>query len=263
MPEISILMSIYNTKNKDYLKKSLSSIFNQSFQDFELIIYDDGSTNDCFNWVKDICKNRNNVIFLHSDENKGLAHALNCCLKVSRGKYIARMDDDDFCSLDRLSKQLNFLKNNNFDLVTCNVNLFDDRGIYSRIIRKSSICKEDFLKNSPITHAAIVAKKYCFDIVNGYNEEKICCRVEDYDLFMRMFAKGVKMYNLEECLYNWRLDKDAYKRRQIFKYRINEFLIRVRGFRLLGLYPKGLIYIFKPIILSIIPIRIFNKMRKS
>jgi len=57
MPQISVIMSIYNTKKKEYLERSLSSLLKQTYKDFELIICDDGSTNDCLKWAKEICKN--------------------------------------------------------------------------------------------------------------------------------------------------------------------------------------------------------------
>ena len=79
MPKISVIMGMYNTKSKDYLKNSLESILNQTFSDFELIICDDGSTNDCIKWAKEIVNNDKRVVFIKNDGNKGLAYALNHC----------------------------------------------------------------------------------------------------------------------------------------------------------------------------------------
>ena len=101
MPEISIIMGMYNTKKREYVEKSILSILNQTFRDYELIICDDGSTNDCIKWAKEITKSDKRVIFIENDENRGLAYTLNHCLEVAKGHYIARMDDDDISHLDR------------------------------------------------------------------------------------------------------------------------------------------------------------------
>ena len=93
--KVSVLMGIYNTRNKTMLEQALNSILNQTYKDFELIICDDGSTNNCLEWAKEICKGDNRVVFLQNKENKGLAYTLNKCLENAKGEYIARMDDDD------------------------------------------------------------------------------------------------------------------------------------------------------------------------
>ena len=110
MPTISVLMGLYNTKNKDYLEKSLNSILNQTYKDFEFIICNDGSTNNCISWAKEIVGSDNRVIFLDNKSNRGLAYSLNRCLEISKGKYIARMDDDDISHLNRFEKQLEYLE---------------------------------------------------------------------------------------------------------------------------------------------------------
>lgn len=263
MPKVSVLMGVYNTKNKQYLKKSINSILNQTFKDFELIICNDGSTNKCFLWAKEICKNDERVIFIENDKNMGLAYTLNHCLENATGEYIARMDDDDESSIDRLSKQLEFLESHkDVDLVSCNIKLFDDKGIYSSKEYPKKIRKEDFLFNSPIVHPAIMARRKSFDIVSGYSEAKECVRVEDYDIFMRMFAKGIRMEVIQEYLFNYREDTMTTKRRQKYKYRVNEFLVRFKGFWKLGLFPKGFFYSLKPLILGLLPVSVLKRIKR-
>ena len=251
MPTISVLMGLYNTKNKDYLEKSLNSILNQTYKDFEFIICNDGSTNNCISWAKEIVGSDNRVIFLDNKSNRGLAYSLNRCLEISKGKYIARMDDDDISHLNRFEKQLEYLENNAVDLVSNNINVFDENGIYNSLTYPQHITKEDFLFNSPIVHPTIMAKKSSFTKVNGYRNIKKTVRVEDYDLFMRMFEAGVKMDVIQETLFDYRDDRDNTKRRKKYKYRINEFKIRIEGFKRLKLMPKGIIYAFKPLVIGL------------
>ncbi len=263
MPQISVIMSIYNTKKKEYLERSLSSLLKQTYKDFELIICDDGSTNDCLKWAKEICKNDSRVKFIYNKENRGLAYSLNKCLKEAKGYYIARMDDDDESSLNRFEIQINYLKKHkNISLVSSNINLFDDNGIYAENKFPEIIKKKDFLFNSPIVHPAIMAKREAFNIVSGYNEEDYAIRVEDYDLFMRMFSANIKMAVIQEKLLNYRLDLDNMFRRKKYKYRINEAKIRYQGFKKLELFPIGIVYIIKPLIVGLLPLKIIKKIRK-
>lgn len=262
--KISVIMGLYNTKSKKYLEKSLNSILNQTYKDFELIICDDGSTNECMSWAKKICKNDKRVVFIKNDQNRGLAYALNHCLSVAKGEYIARMDDDDISELNRFEEQIKYLeKHKDIGLVSCNIKLFDDNGIFSEKNYPEHINKKDFLFNSPIVHPAIMAKKEIFEMVNGYRDIKRTIRVEDYDLFMRMFSKGIKMDVIQEYLFNYRDDINTKRRRKKFKYRINEFLIRFENYFKLQLYPIGLIYAFKPLIIGIMPISLLNYIKSK
>lgn len=104
-------------------------------------------------------------------------------------------------------------------------------------------------------------RKDILDKVNNYRVEKITRRAEDYDLFMRIYANGYKGYNMQEFLYQFREDHDAYKRRA-YKYRIDDVQIRYRGFKMLGLMPVGLLYVIKPLIVGLIPQVILSKMRR-
>lgn len=260
-PVISIIMGIYNSK-KDFLELSLKSILNQSFKEFEFIICDDGSKNECLNWAKEFCNGDDRVIFLKNDKNMGLSYTLNKCLKKANGKFIARMDDDDISHLDRLEKQLIYLnEHKEVGLVSCNINVFNEVGIYSERIFNEVITKNDFLFNSPIVHPAILAKKECFEVVNGYRDEKVTVRVEDYDMFMRMFYNKIEMRVLQEKLFDYREDDENLKRRKKFKYRINEMIIRFSNFYKLKLFPKGIIYALKPIVIGILPTFVLKEIK--
>lgn len=254
MPTVSVIMGIYNTKCREYLERSINSILNQTYSDFEFIICDDGSANDCLKWAKEICGKDSRVVFLKNDSNKGLAFTLNKCLAASKGKYIARMDDDDFSYSDRFKKEIAFLeKNNEYDLIACNANLINNGKKYNETKFPEIIEKEDFLYNSPIVHPTIIAKKKSIVAVGGYSEEDKANRLEDYDLFMRMRANGSRMATIQEVLFDYSYDINAQKKRRNIRYRINEFKIRFINFRRLGLYPKAIPFTIKPLIALLLP----------
>ena len=79
--KISVIMGIYNSRSKEVLEKSLKSILKQTYSNFELIICNDGSTNECMKWAKEICADDKRVKFIENDKNRGLAYTLNHCLK--------------------------------------------------------------------------------------------------------------------------------------------------------------------------------------
>ena len=259
--KVSVIMGIYNIPSKSILEKSIESILNQTYKNIEFIIIDDGSNNNTYNWAKEITKNENRVILRKNERNLGLTKTLNIGLKLATGTYIARMDGDDYCDCTRISKQVDFLKNNlQYSLVSSNINLFDEKGIWGERKNNEIISKKDFLFTSPVPHPTILTYKWCYDKVNGYREKWYTDRNEDYDLFMRMFSEGIKMYTIQEKLYNYREDKNCYSKRK-YRYRICELIVRMKGFEKLKLYPKGIPYVIKPLIVGLIPQTILKKLR--
>lgn len=253
MPKISVIMGVYKITDKEVLSKSINSILNQTFTDFEFIICDDGSNDNTLELVKEICNNDERVVFLENEKNMGLAYVLNKCLSHSKGEYIARMDADDESSLDRFEKQVDFLDSHpDYGVVTSNADVFDGDVIWKELIYNEEITKEDFLFNNPIIHGAVMVRKSAYDKVNGYRDIPITYRVEDYDLFMRMFAQGIKIRTIQEKLFKFREDANSLKRRK-YRYRINEAKVRIHGFKILKLYPKGIIYVIKPLIVGLLP----------
>lgn len=263
--KISVLMGLYNTRNKEILEKSLKSILNQTYKNFELIICDDGSTNDCFKWAKDICNNDTRVIFIENSSNRGLAYTLNRCLNEAHGEYIARMDDDDESHLDRFEKQVKFLDNNpEYDIVGSNMNLFNDNGIWGKRKYKEIPQAKDFLYRVAVAHPTIMCRAEALKRVNGYRDIPQTLRVEDYDLFMRMFAKGSKIYNFQEPIFNYREDANGAKKKK-YRFRFNEMWVRFNGFKELKILNlKTFLFVIKPLIAGLIPqktIKTFQKIK--
>lgn len=252
--KISVIMGVYNARSKEVLSEALKSILNQTYKEFELIICDDGSTNNCIEWAKEICLGDKRVKFIENDKNRGLAYTLNHCLEVATGEYIARMDDDDISHLNRFEKQIKFLQENKeYKLVASVINLFDEKGIWGKRIYKEYVKKEDFLYNVAVAHPTVFARREAYDIVDGYRDMKETYRVEDYDCFIRMFARGIKMYNFQEPLLDYREDSFGAKKKK-YKHRFNEMYVRYNGFKELGILNfKNYIYVFKPLIAGLIP----------
>lgn len=263
MCEISVIMGIYNMANKkEIMRLAIESILNQTYKNFEFIICDDGSSDETYEILKEFCKKDERILLLKNNKNRGLAYSLNHCLSIAKGKYIARMDADDISMPNRLEKQIKFLDEYlEYAMVGCNLLFINDKGIWGKRILAEKPTKKSFLFTSPFCHPAIVMRKEVLDKVNNYKVEKITRRAEDYDLFMRIYANGYKGYNLQEFLYQFREDNDAFKRRA-YKYRLDEVQVRYKGFKALGLMPRGFLYVIKPLIVGLIPQKLLANLRK-
>lgn len=262
MSKVSIIMGIYNCKNINELKASIDSIINQKFTDWELIICNDGSTDDTLERLYEIAEEDKRIKIVSYKENKGLAYALNYAYKYSKGEYIARQDADDISYSDRLEKEVEYLDNNkNIDFVGSIADVYDDNGVWGVYSLVEEPGKKDFLWNSPFLHPSILMRKHAFEQVNGY---RVCWetrRAEDYDLFMRMYANNCKGYNIQEKLYKYKIENGNKKYRKM-KDRIEEAIVRKKGFKMMNMGIKGVPYIFKPIIIGLIPQFLFSKIRE-
>lgn len=256
MPVISVIMGVYNTNDINSLEKSVNSVLNQTFIDFEFIICDDCSDTYIKDFLKSIKDPR--VIIIRNEKNLGLAASLNHCIEISQGKYIFRQDDDDFSEPDRFFKQFRFLEEQtNISIVGSNISLFNDSGKWGILKYPEQPCKKDFLFLVPFMHGVIAFRKEALINAGCYSVSEITSRTEDYELLMRMYSLGFLGYNIQENLYSFREDINAHKRRR-YKYKIDEFKVRLQGFKLLGLMPHGLIYAAKPLFVGLIPCRLLN-----
>lgn len=263
MPKISVIMGVYNTSNEEVLKYSIESVINQTFSDFEFIICDDGSLDKTFEILQDIEKTDQRIKLIKNKKNIGLAATLNRCLKIATGEYIARQDADDFSCLNRFERQIDFLEENEeYSFVGSCVSYFDENGEWGEYILNEFPQKEDFLFTVPIMHASVIFRKKSLILVNGYRVSKETRRAEDYDLFMRMYAIGLKAVNIQHKLYCVREDKAALKRRK-YCYRIDDVIVRYKGFKKLGLFWQGIPYMIKPLVVGLIPDALLSRIKDA
>lgn len=254
MPEISVIMGVYNQLNKEVLLGAVNSILNQTIRDIEFIIYDDGSCSEAADILKEIAALDKRIILIGQEQNHGLAFSLNACIDKARGKYIARMDADDISYPDRLRRQKEFLEANpEYSWVGCCIDLFDDNGVWGYREMPVEPAEKDYLRFSPYAHPTVMYRAEIFDTNQGYIESKEMLRCEDYEIFMRLRVAGLRGANLKERLFCYREDSDSFRRRNI-RQRLNEAKCRYRNYKKLGiLFPKGWLYVMRPIAACIVP----------
>lgn len=261
MPKVSIIMGVYNCAKT--LRASIDSILAQTFTDWEFIICDDGSKDETFVILQEYGERYpEKFVILKNEKNCGLATSLNKCFQKSVGKYIARMDGDDISLAERIEIQIKFLEEHlEYDLVSCSFYVFDDSEVWGIRKLKEKPEKEDFLWTSPFCHACVVYRAGSLKSVGAYRCEKETLRCEDYDLFMRMYATGMKGYNIQKPLYKVYEGREAYARRK-YRYRWDEAKVRFKGFKILNLLPDGIPYIIKPLVVGLIPWKIIEMVKK-
>ncbi|MGP8314971.1 glycosyltransferase family 2 protein [Enterocloster aldenensis] len=256
-PKISIIMGVYNGEKT--LDEAIKSICNQTFSDWELIVCDDCSTDNTDLIIQQWCKQEPRIIGMRNDCNRKLAATLNRCLESASGVYIARMDDDDISYPERLEVQNHFLDEHlEYGFVSSLIDGYDgERVIHDFWHRKERPESKDFLSGSQFVHPATMFRSQALMEVNGYRSSSDTRRMEDYDLFMRLYAAGYRGYNIQQPLLQYYVNSE----KTLFRYRFDEMRVRYRGFYILGLMPYGLLYVLKPLIMGLIPARLLWRLK--
>lgn len=253
--KVSVIMGVYNQWSESILGEAVNSILNQTLEDFEFIIYDDGSDSKAAGYIRSLEALDDRIVLIGAEENHGLAFSLNACIGRAKGKYIARMDADDISLPQRLQVQVDFLENHP-EYMWCGTNaeVFDENGIWGKRCMPEIPKKEDYLRFSPYIHPTVMYRASVFEENEGYYKvSKETLRCEDYEIFMRLRQVGYQGYNIQQDLFRYREDKDSYKRRK-FKFRVNEAKIRYRNFKNMHiLWPVGWLYVLRPIIAGFLP----------
>ena len=166
VPMISILMGVYNCAST--VEEAVQSIIDQTITDWELIICDDGSSDNTYEVVKALAEKEKRIVLIRNERNMGLAPTLNNCLRVARGTYTARMDGDDICAPDRFEKELAVLEADpDCAVVSCGMLSFDEEGVYGQSNYPEKPEKTDFFRMSPFCHAGCMMRREISSISVG------------------------------------------------------------------------------------------------
>jgi len=219
-PLVSVVMPVYN--GEEFLGEAIQSILSQTFQNFELIIINDGSTDNTLSIIKEFQKKDNRIILI-SRGNMGLIYSLNEGIEKSKGAYIARMDADDISLKSRLDKQLEFMKDNNVDICGSNVQLFNGGGdikLWQYPILDQDI-KFSLLFSCAFAHPSVVIRREVFSSLKYKNYKN----AEDYKLWVDAALSGFRMGNINKTLLKYRFHKGQVSYKNITLQKSQSFLI--------------------------------------
>lgn len=197
-PLVTVIMPVYNAEK--YLCEAIESILSQTFSDFEFLILNDGSTDKSADIIRSY--NDSRIIIHNSDVNRGLIFQLNKGLDLSRGKYIARMDDDDISLPDRFDKQIAYLDiHPEVAVLGGAMQNMTEAGLDGCFCR-ASLESAEIARKGALAHPTVMIRSDAIKAVRGYRNAFIAA--EDYDLWLRL-GERYTLANLEDVLVQYRI----------------------------------------------------------
>jgi len=245
MKKIVFIITVYKNDKLEFFKQAIESIVNQDygFDNINIYLGIDGKLPDN---IKEYITSNSTYFYnvVQNDTNKGLAFTLNRLIEILEGEeFIFRMDSDDICRVDRVSKQVKVLENDK-DLMLVGSELIeiDEDGNELRY-KKMPVTMDDIIHFSiarnPFNHPTVAMRKEFFKIVGRYNENIL--KSQDYELWGRALMKEVKATNITEPLVYFRLVSNYMNKRNSFINYINEFKISIKlmiHFKKYSQFPK-------------------------
>lgn len=200
-PLVTVLMPVYN--GQLFLKESIDSILQQRYQHFELLIIDDGSTDNTPNIIRQFTDKR--IRYVRNDVNLKIIKTLNKGLDLAQGKYIVRMDADDIALPDRIALQVALMERDP-DIVLCgsNINRFSES--YSIIDKRGGnddVIRAKLLFDTAVNHPSAIIRKEALTR-NGLQYSEQYLHTEDYALWYELSQLG-KIVNIDEVLLRYRM----------------------------------------------------------
>lgn len=225
--KISVIIPIYNAEH--HLYQAIKSVLDQSFEDFEILAINDGSTDTSLNILYSFKDKRLKII--NNSNNRGIIYSLNRGIELAKGKYIARMDADDIAKPDRFGLQVDFLENNpNVALVGGCAELIDQDGhIFDGLtvpLSHDEIFQNIFSSNCFI-HPSVMLHTSSVRDLGGYNSTAI--HAEDYDLWLRIIKK-YQVSNLKDSLIQYRIHPSQVSQKKIKQQRKSADTARFKAF---------------------------------
>lgn len=211
MVTISVIMPVYN--GAKFLREAIDSILAQSFEDFEFIIINDGSSDNSEEIILSYKDSR--IVYVKNEANLKLIKTLNKGVDIAKGKYIARMDADDVALPNRFETQLEYFR------LHPDVGIVGGRTLYlylsGQIKKPSFFCR---LKETPpyiqpfentVRHPAVMIVS---DVLkqNNYRDDGSALHIEDWELWLRLYSKGVKCITTDEYLLHYRITDGSINR---------------------------------------------------
>jgi glycosyltransferase involved in cell wall biosynthesis len=239
MPDLAVIMAVYNNDKLQYVTESVQSILTQTFIKYDYyIVFDGPVSSEIDNYFKTI--NDSRIRLFRLEKNQGLAKALNFLLELimknKEYELIARMDADDISLPERFEKQYSFLKENpDIACVGCWYEEIDESGrhlsdrklpIYHEALRKR------YFTRTPFAHPSVMYRLQLIEMSGFYPVETVL--MEDNVLWGRALKQGLRFANIPEYLFKFRKDKLFYKRRSGLKYGWNFIKTRFKIIRYLN-----------------------------
>jgi len=258
LPLISVVMGVYN--GASYLHKGIDSILNQTFRDWELIICDDGSTDQTWKELQAYAQKDRRIRILRNETNQGLAYSLNKAIAHAQSNILARQDADDTSEPNRFEVQYAFVKEHpEYAIVGTSWNNIDENGdIWVTHPLEKPVAK-NLIWDGGFMHPSWMMRKDRLEKVGFYTVSENTRRDQDYHLVMKLYGAGMKMCNMREVLYNYTNDSGTFARTKSWKRVKGLMWIRWDGYRRNKLPLWSYLVVLKPLVKNLLPAGITKK----
>lgn len=257
IPKISVVMASYK-ESPFILKRSIDSILNQTFRDFEFIIIVDNPENkDAISLIQEYKSKDSRIRMFVNKKNIGLAASINRGVKLSKSLYIARQDADDESFSTRLEKQhKRIIEDKTIDVLGTGIlELDENKKVLLKRYYKQEVGKE-IRRYSPLGHPTVLIKREFFYKYGFYNNKLKSGMPEDYDLWCRWYLKGVKMCNINELLYKYYICKENNKGTVAKKVLLGTIKVKLNYASQLKFSIFDYIYVLSEMFLLLLPTKI-------
>lgn len=222
LPLVSMVIPCYNHEN--FVQDAIRSIINQSYENIELIIIDDGSTDNSVTKIREMCQEcleRFTRFEFRSRVNKGLSFTLNESIEWCKGKYFAALASDDIALKDKINIQIQYMELN-LDVVAVfgSANYIDENNeikVIDSLQQQEYSFDKIFLNECQFFAPTQLMRKSILDDIGGYNVEIL---VEDWYMWLKMAQKG-RIICLSEKLANYRIHSNNTTKKSKFIYENN------------------------------------------
>lgn len=200
-PLVSIIMPCYNAER--YVAQSIESVLAQTYDNWELLITDDGSTDKSVEIVSKYCTKDDRITILVPDEHQGIARTRNMSISRAKGRFVAFLDNDDLWKPEKLEKQINFMLEKGIGFSYTSYELIDKEGITKdKVIKTRGIVDyKKYLRNTIIGCGTVVIDR----AVVGHFSMPINDTSDDMAAWLSILRKGFKAYPLDEVLLQYRV----------------------------------------------------------
>lgn len=226
IPIVSVIMPAYN--GSSFISDSITSVLSQTFKNIELIIIDDGSSDETVEIIDKFKEIDNRVKLLQNDENQGVSYSRNRGIEISKGEWIAFIDCDDIWEKEKLELQLNYHEVKSADFIFTSVKYIDENGKYLKgtfnvpmIVNYKKLKMQNYISCSSV----LIKKSLLENIRMGKDDIH-----EDYAFWLRILKKGTTAFGMPDKLLKYRLHPNSKSGKKLKTFKMTYGVFRYIGY---------------------------------
>jgi teichuronic acid biosynthesis glycosyltransferase TuaG len=230
---ISIIMPAYNCEK--YIEESIKSVVEQTYQCWELIVIDDGSSDKTVEIIEKMANKDNRIKFCQNKHNQGVSATRNRAIALAEGNWIAFLDSDDIWRDDKLKKQINHAQKSSAEFLFTGSSFINEKGEYYQGLFEvpEKVHYKRLRTHNVISCSSVLIKKRFFEDIKMEKDDMH----EDYAVWLRILKKGIYAYGINEPLLIYRISRNSKSGNKM-----NTIKMTYRVFRFIGINPAGSAY---------------------